>query len=190
MEDIEILSILNENTNPDRLFNAPFLVLPKKISFYTRYEKFKVIYDYEYWGSIQKITHPCGIEILLVAVHIQSKLHSDEITQLSSSIEIANQINLCEEEQKHTRTIVIGDFNMNPFELGLVSPDAFHAVMDQQVAATTKTVRKKIKKFFYNPMWSCLGDMSKGTSGTYYYSSSKIPSYYWNTFDQVLIRPH
>jgi endonuclease/exonuclease/phosphatase family metal-dependent hydrolase len=72
------------------------------------------------WGSIRKITHPIGIEILLVAVHIQSKLHADEREQAFISTRIANEINKREQEQMHTRTIVIGDFNMNPFETGLV----------------------------------------------------------------------
>ena len=33
-----------------------------------------------------------------------------------------------------------------------------------------------------------MGDASKGPTGTYYYRGSVI-SYFWNSFDQVLIRP-
>ena len=42
---------------------------------------------------------------------------------------------------------------------------------------------------FYNPMWGRFGDESVGPPGTYYYSSSDNLSYFWNIFDQVLIRP-
>jgi hypothetical protein len=39
-------------------------------------------------------------------------------------------------------------------------------------------------------MWGKMGDSSGGTPGTYYYSSSAYISYFWNTFDQVLLRPN
>jgi hypothetical protein len=34
-----------------------------------------------------------------------------------------------------------------------------------------------------------MGDSSVGAPGTYYYRSSQQVSYFWNTFDQVLLRP-
>ena len=34
-------------------------------------------------------------------------------------------------------------------------------------------------------MWGRMGDTSVGPPGTYYYSRG----YFWNTFDQVLLRP-
>jgi exonuclease III len=187
MEDVEVLSILNENNN--RTFIAPFNP-SKKISFYTRYEKFELVHDDNFWGSIRKITHPLGVEILLVAVHIQSKLHATDQEQAMITTRIVSEINQREQEQNHTRTIVIGDFNMNPFEIGLINSEGFHAIMDQKIALKNeRTVLGVAKKLFYNPMWSCLGDMSKGMAGTYYYNSSGIINYFWNMFDQVLIRP-
>lgn len=39
-------------------------------------------------------------------------------------------------------------------------------------------------------MWGLLGDFGKGNApGTMYYNPSKYFNYYWNMFDQVLIRP-
>ncbi|WP_155897962.1 hypothetical protein [Allocoleopsis franciscana] len=34
-----------------------------------------------------------------------------------------------------------------------------------------------------------MGDSSVGAPGTYYYAGSSYVSYFWNTFDQVLLRP-
>jgi exonuclease III len=185
MQDAEILPVLNEDT--DRVFIAPFNP-SAKISFYTRMHAFELVHD-DSWGSIRKITHPIGVEILLVAVHIPSKLHSDEREQAAISTRIANVIDKREQEQGHTLTIVMGDFNMNPFETGLVSADGFHGVMDKRVALKqSRTVLGQEKKFFYNPMWSRLGDASEGYPGTYYYNNGMI-NYFWNTFDQVLLRP-
>jgi hypothetical protein len=31
--------------------------------------------------------------------------------------------------------VVIGDFNMNPFDRGMVNANGFHAVMSRQIAA-------------------------------------------------------
>ncbi len=186
MQDKDILPILNENTN--RIFIAPFNP-SSKISFYTRIHNFHLIHDDNSWGSIRKITHPFGIDILLVAVHLPSKLHTNESEQASIATRIATEINSREAEQKHTRTIVIGDFNMNPFETGLIGSEAFHAVMTKEIALKERrVVLGQERKYFYNPMWSRLGDDSEGQAGTYYYGSG-MNSYFWNTFDQVLLRP-
>lgn len=187
LQDVEILPVLNKGTN--RIFIEPFNP-STKISFYTRLHAFEKVHDDNYWGSIRKITHPIGIEILLVAVHISSKLYSDKDEQTALSTRIATEIDKREKEQGHTRTIVIGDFNMNPFETGLVSADGFHGVMDKDIALKgLRTVKGMDRKFFYNPMWSRLGDDSEGCSGTYYYNRAAMVNYFWHTFDQVLLRP-
>jgi hypothetical protein len=52
-----------------------------------------------------------------------------------------------------------------------------------------RVVQGEHRAFFYNPMWSLMGDASLGPPGTYYYSGSAPITYFWNTFDQVLLRP-
>jgi hypothetical protein len=104
---------------------------------------------------------------------------------------VASQIAKAENDAGHKNTIIIGDLNMNPFEDAMVAADGFHAMMDTNIAMKeTRTVRGQKFDFFYNPMWSRLGDNSPGPSGTYYYNAGgSAINYYWNTFDQVLIRP-
>ncbi len=43
--------------------------------------------------------------------------------------------------------------------------------------------------FFYNPMWRHYGDYTDQPPGTYYYTKSDHVCYFWNIFDQVLLRP-
>ena len=43
-------------------------------------------------------------------------------------------------------------------------------------------------KFFYNPMWDHFGDHDEA-GGTFYYEGAEPLCYYWNLFDQVLLRP-
>jgi exonuclease III len=186
MQDKDILPILNQNTN--RFFIAPSH--SHKISFYTRFHSFELVHDDNYWGSIRKITHPIGIEFLLVAVHVSSKLHQSDNNQAFLAKRIVDEIDRRKQQQGHIRTIVMGDFNMNPFESGLINADAFHAVMDKQITLKqTRTVLGVERKFFYNPMWSRLGDDSDGSAGSYYYDNSDMNNYFWNMFDQVLLRP-
>ena len=86
--------------------------------------------------------------------------------------------------------MLVGDLNMNPFEDGVVGANGLHAVMSRKIAERQKrTVQNTEYKFFYNPMWSLFGDATAGPPGTYYYHSAEHVVYFWNMFDQVLIRP-
>jgi hypothetical protein len=191
MSDVEILQSINEgNARP---FTSP-LNLGSTIRFFTRYVPESVMPVWDDWGvSVRKIAPPLGEECTVVGVHLPSKLYRgsrNNPDQLSHARSVAEVITEAEQRVGHDRTVVIGDFNMNPFEDGLVAADAFHSVMDRQTAAElTRTVDSKKRKYFFNPMWSLLGDASPGPPGTYYYRGSGQICYFWNTFDQVLLRP-
>lgn len=110
--------------------------------------------------------------------------HMVECTQLAQLIARA------EEQIGHSRTVLVGDFNMNPFEAGIVSAGALHGVMCRKIAQQgSRTVQRRRYLFFYNPMWGLLGDTTPGPPGTYYYRTGKYKMFFWNMFDQVLIRP-
>jgi hypothetical protein len=38
-------------------------------------------------------------------------------------------------------------------------------------------------------MWGHLGDVVSQTAGSYFYDNAEHVNYFWNMFDQVLIRP-
>ncbi|KJV07605.1 hypothetical protein VZ94_03660 [Methylocucumis oryzae] len=72
----------------------------------------------------------------------------------------------------------------------MVSAEGFHAVMDKQIALKqSRTVQGMDRKYFYNPMWSRLGDDSIGSPGTYFHKSPTMIDPFWHTLDQVLLRP-
>jgi hypothetical protein len=140
--------------------------------------------------SIRRIRPPLVTDIILVAVHLSSKLHQDSSDQALGATRLPRLIEEAEKQAGHTRTVVLGDFNMNPFEVGLVGADALHAVMDRAVAVKgSRIVGGERKYFFYNPMWSCFGDRSSGPSGSYFRHGSNQTTFFWNIFDQVLLRP-
>lgn len=85
-------------------------------------------------------------------------------------------------------TLVMGDFNVNPFEDPMVNADTLHALSSKNIARKLRrTVYEQSYDMFYNPMWNKLGD-EKG-NGTYYYNTSQITNYYWNILDQFIVRP-
>jgi len=79
---------------------------------------------------------------------------------------------------------------MNPFDVGVVGAHALNAVMTRELARKEKrTVASQPYRLFYNPMWGHFGDRTPGPPGTYFYAASTPGNYYWNVFDQVLLRP-
>jgi hypothetical protein len=140
--------------------------------------------------SILHLDHPGYRDLLLAAVHLPSKVRSSDADQAFECGPIARDIEEQERKLGHDRTVLAGDLNMNPFEEGVVAASGFHGVMARQVAQKgSRTVNGRQYPFFYNPMWSRMGDDSIGPPGTQYYSASGHVNYFWNTFDQVLMRP-
>lgn len=140
--------------------------------------------------SMWAIDEPILGELLLGFVHLPSKLFLSAEDQLQLSMQWARFVEDVELERGHQRTMILGDFNMNPFEPGMVGSSGFHAVSDRRVAARGKrTVASVERPFFYNPMWNFFGARLPGPPGTYFYSSTGPLSYYWNIFDQVILRP-
>ena len=130
--------------------------------------------------SIRELSPPIGEKALLVVVHLPSKLWQKDEDQIFSSAEITKIIDTAETKVGHDRTLVVGDFNMSPFEKGLVAAGGFHAVMDRRIAERgQRIVQGKRYQFFYNPMWGHLGDTGSGPAGTYFYENSSYVNYFW-----------
>ena len=127
---------------------------------------------------------------LLVAAHCVSKLDASGDSQAMQAVEFAAEIIRAENDVRHSRTIVAGDLNMNPFEAGMVAANGLHGVMSRDLALEReREVQNKFYRYFYNPMWSLLGDASPGPAGTHYYRRAEMVNYFWNMYDQVLLRP-
>ena len=140
--------------------------------------------------TIRRLALPGLEEILLAVVHFPSKLHWSERSQAMECTELGAEIRKEEERAGHQRTILVGDLNMNPFESGMVSAAGLHAVMDRRIAREgSRVVQGREYPFFYNPMWGLLGDGSRGPAGTFFHRHAEQEAYFWNMFDQVLVRP-
>lgn len=145
----------------------------------------------DYGGlTFRKVIPPIGKEVLLVGAHLPSKLYMTEDDQALHCPRFAAKIAEFELRVGHKRTVLVGDLNMNPFEKGVVAANGFHATSSKVVAKKgTRVVQGERYTFFYNPMWSRLGDRGNRPPGTYFYNRSQLTEYFWHVFDQVLIRP-
>ncbi len=186
----EVLLALNASRN-DYFFSPG--ILCEKIQVFTRFPgEFAGPVHEDSRLTIRRLTLPLMEDILLSALHFPSKVNFTETDQMLQCQTFIDSINVAEKTVGHQRTILIGDFNMNPFESGMVAAQGFHGVMDRSVAKKgQRVVQEKAYSFFYNPMWSFLGDLSRGkVAGSHYYDASGKPiNYHWNIFDQVLMRP-
>jgi exonuclease III len=186
----QMLLKLNQN-EPTLYAYAPNRVC-RKIQLFTRFSpSYSSIIEEDERLIIRALQIPyTKLDILLAVIHFPSQMYLDENAQSVESPIYADLIRKAENQIGHQRTVLIGDFNMDPFDRGMVNANGFQAVMSRQVAQQrTRSVQKREYPFFYNPMWSLLGDATPGPPGTYYYNPSGHASYYWHTFDQVLLRP-
>lgn len=134
-------------------------------------------------------TH-AATKLLLIGCHLPSKLHRTEEDSLTAALRLREFIESVEKRLGHERTLVLGDMNMDPYELGMVHCEGLHAVMAMSIAERgTRIVQNEARRFFYNPMWGHYGDTGKTASATYFYSSSRSRAYFWHMYDQVLLRP-
>jgi len=135
---------------------------------------------------------PNIIELNLVCVHFHAKNYWSEDAQALECATLSKAIGKVEISSGCHNTIVIGDFNMNPFEKGMVSAIGLHAIPDLELALSGKKGRQIDNTdypYFYNPMWNFFGDHLM-PFGTYFYHSPDNLSYVWHVFDQVLLRPN
>jgi hypothetical protein len=188
----DLLSALNSGDAPIYHYSPSRAESPgESIKLFTRFSsEFSQPLDEGSRHTIRHLKLPASTDVVLAALHLPSKLHSGESSQILACTAWVETIARAERHVGHSRTIVVGDLNMNPFEAGVVGAGGFHAAMSRAEALREhRTVGGQRYQFFYNPMWGCFGEQDETPAGTYFYDSSEHVNYYWNMFDQVLLRP-
>jgi hypothetical protein len=155
MDPEEIVSVLN--TQGQGGYGFPFSE-GKKIRLFTRLPESSVIDQFNdpLGGlTIRQIRRPNGPSFLLAVVHFPSKMDWHPEDQLGGAAALARDIAKVEGKRWRDRTVLVGDLNMNPFDAGVVSAHALHAVMTKDLAERgTREVRGTEYPFFYNPgLW-------------------------------------
>lgn len=128
-------------------------------------------------------------EILLFSLHLWDPRNTSSEDQDFRSIQVAQQIRQQQSLLRHSRSIVVGDFNMNPFKPAMISPAGFHTVMDKVIAQSGgREIDGQTYTYLYNPTWHLMGNQVTSVPGSYYFTQPKV-TYYWYMLDQVLVGP-
>lgn len=193
--DIDSLNILVKNLNRigekryeiDRIYELVGSERLKTIIALQHNFDIETVCDEGYY-AIKKIQCDVNSSYLICCVHFPSKMY-DPMAATSMGMRLKKQIEEFEVKFNIYKTIIFGDFNMNPYEIGMLSSDCLHAVSTENEALKMeRTVNMNKSRLFFNPMWSFLGEYCL-YKGTYYYGNSGVVCNYWNTFDQFIIRP-
>src|SRR5262249_34923290 len=112
---------------------------------------------------------PARRSLLLAVVHLSNKLHQSTCSQTQALTPVRYAIEQAEASVSHERTILVGDWNLDPFEAGMVGAAGAHAVMTRPLAEQrAREIDGANYRFFYNPMWGRFGDTTPGPPGSYY----------------------
>lgn len=128
--------------------------------------------------------------ILLICVHLKSKALLDAKTQLINNLLATTEIHELH-KKNNKRSIVVGDFNHNPFETLISSVYGMNCISNNHLL---KHIRSRPlyyhpKDTFLNPMWK-LYHSDNDFPGTYFYKKEyhkKADDFHWNMYDQILI---
>jgi exonuclease III len=125
---------------------------------------------------------------LLALVHGVDMRNYDAETRQSFAQSLATELRFVKEQQQTNKVVMLGDFNMNPYDKGMTLAAGLNAMMTRDcVAPGVRQHLNEKYEFYYNPMWSLMGDHNNdGPSGTAYDTSNQ-GSYGWSMLDQVLI---
>ena len=129
-----------------------------------------------------------GVSYNLAGIHLPAPPASDSNDRKIVIRNIVHDIEEQENKEKNRKTIVIGDFNCNPFDEEVIQKDAFNAVLFKDLINKKEIIRYNEREWrrFYNPIIHYLSEETN-TYGSLYYSSGSAPLY-WNSFDQILVR--
>lgn len=129
-------------------------------------------------------------KMIIGMIHNISKLWTDDRLQEETLRRFHHDIIDVENSLKTKNSIIIGDINANPFEEACISADTLCSVpYKEEVRKPLRVVQGNEYQKFYNPMWKFLGRENAPYATYYYNNSGQLNNYYWNIFDQVIIRP-
>jgi exonuclease III len=139
--------------------------------------------------QIVKVETPVN-RLIVAMVHNISKLFASDETQAENLRRLHEDIRKEEIKFNTSNTILVGDFNVNPFERACISANTLHAIpFLQEARRMTRTVQEVEYNMLYSPMWKLYGN-DEPPYTPYYNNTGDMTNYFWHIFDQVLLRPH
>lgn len=127
-------------------------------------------------------------DYLLAAVHLEDRRNYKSAERIETIKRLIADIEQTEELLKCSNTIVIGDFNANPYDEELLSKFAFNSVLFKAIIEKSELTNPNSlkRKRFYNPILHYISEDTE-MYGSFYHEKEYLTSY-WYCLDQVLVR--
>lgn len=131
---------------------------------------------------------------LLHVVHLHSPTNLEESARYDKVLNVRRVLGKIEDDlyrNEEYKSIIVGDFNLQPYSRGVSGIYGFNATMSASKAMKkSRIVDGEMKYFYFNPIWKLMGD-NRIVQGTYYSNNDQQgKSIFWYSFDQLLIRPY
>jgi len=181
----QVLSELHKHVSPN--FFIPNATSEKRFHCYCRRPELDMSEVHSGFRTSVRTIRVGTHRLLLAIVHGVDARNYDSETRQSFAQSLSDELKFVKQERETSKLVVIGDFNMNPFDRGMNLAAGLNAMMTRECVAPG--VRRHLNQeydLYYNPMWSLFGDISAGPAGTVFDTSSQGP-YGWSMFDQVVL---
>lgn len=125
----------------------------------------------------------------IAGIHNYDRLsHPMGSARLMNNVRLVSDIEEAEKQHGTKNTIIIGDFNDNPFDESIIAKESLNATLFKSVALSGRSMihNGKERKQFYNPILQLLRDEA-GKRGSIYNAGGDA-TLFWNCFDQILFR--
>lgn len=131
--------------------------------------KIKIYQKFEFYSS------SLMERILLYVAHWPSHLGDNNEKRRSIASSTRNDIVNEKERISSTKFIVLGDFNVEPYD---------SSILNGLRSSRDKNVIKSNPSLFYNPYWKFLPIKEDTPSGSHYYKKAEY--HHWHVYDQIL----
>lgn len=132
-----------------------------------------------------------GARFIVAATHLVDRMSaSDSELRLIDIRQMMGVVHGYEKVFSIDKTVIMGDFNANPYDKELLLPSAFNAMLfkDLLKMRASRTWGGKSYPFMYNPTIHWLSENTK-TYGSHYHLSGDGTGPIWNCYDQALVSP-
>lgn len=181
MPSRDTLQALQDNVSKD--FYSPKPASEKRFHCFCRNCDFNLSEIHSGWRTSVRKLYIGRHRILLALVHGVDIRNYDPATRQSFAQSLAGEIRFVQSQQGTNKFILLGDFNMNPYDTGMNLAAGMNAMMTKLcVESGSRQHLGEKYDFYYNPMRSLFGDNTNGPAGTVYDTSNQGP-YGWSMFD-------
>lgn len=175
-----------QRNNANFIENTPIVDI-NDIKFFSKYPNNVVTAVQEHERMVIKEIMISTIpNFFIIGLHLHSSVHrkrSGIVTEVTQCIEQIK--NLKKPNDKYNKTVIIGDFNLDPYDEQMTAHYGFNSIMSRKkVRKQTRSLNKIEYDLYYNPMWNLFGDHHL-PCGSYYHKQTE--NEYWHILDQVII---